>query len=503
MPIERGGARARLQADRALDAQQRAGERHDDVRRRLRARLRVLGGGDAGHVARPLQQRVLEAAAGAEEGALALAGDPDRAQGAVHVAVRARRDAPEGVEGGQRVVVRQLVGRQPDRLDRDAEAAARAAQGGRDGYVGGDLVRAVADEADAQGLHAREGTGQCPRGRRPPPLRPRPVLRTPLRLLRLRHRHGPRAAARAVRRRPAGRAGAARRRARGRASRPSTWVAAHRRCSAPRCSAACSTPCRRRPSSARWRSTPRPSTPRLPGCWRRAAAASRWARRAFDAGLLAVLERRTVPEGVRAAVATLRAAGVDDLSLDLIYGVPGEAARSSTPTSTACWRWSPTTSPATSSRPSPARASRTATGARWRRRPSSWRTTWSASWTGSRRPATRGTRRPASRAPGHEGRHNSAYWRARDYLGLGVGAVGTVDAVRRRNAPAARAVPGGGAGGSRPAARRRSRSTPAPAAWSGSCSACAWPRASSVPRWRPSWTRRRCASWSRRARGGG
>jgi oxygen-independent coproporphyrinogen-3 oxidase len=32
-------------------------------------------------------------------------------------------------------------------------------------------------------------------------------------------------------------------------------------------------------------------------------------------------------------------------------------------------------------------------------------------------------------------RHNLAYWKGRDYLGLGVGAVSTVDGVRRRNRP--------------------------------------------------------------------
>ncbi len=35
--------------------------------------------------------------------------------------------------------------------------------------------------------------------------------------------------------------------------------------------------------------------------------------------------------------------------------------------------------------------------------------------------------------PGHECRHSLAYWSARDYLGLGVGAVSTVDGVRWRN----------------------------------------------------------------------
>ena len=37
--------------------------------------------------------------------------------------------------------------------------------------------------------------------------------------------------------------------------------------------------------------------------------------------------------------------------------------------------------------------------------------------------------------PGAECRHSLAYWRARDYLGLGVGAVSTIAGERRRNAP--------------------------------------------------------------------
>ena len=37
--------------------------------------------------------------------------------------------------------------------------------------------------------------------------------------------------------------------------------------------------------------------------------------------------------------------------------------------------------------------------------------------------------------PGAECRHSLAYWRARDYLGVGVGAVSTIGGERRRNAP--------------------------------------------------------------------
>ncbi|MCW2949958.1 MAG: hemN, partial [Thermoleophilia bacterium] len=46
----------------------------------------------------------------------------------------------------------------------------------------------------------------------------------------------------------------------------------------------------------------------------------------FSPHVLATLERRAVPDTVRRAVATLRDAGADHLSLDLIWGVPGQSA---------------------------------------------------------------------------------------------------------------------------------------------------------------------------------
>ena len=40
-----------------------------------------------------------------------------------------------------------------------------------------------------------------------------------------------------------------------------------------------------------------------------------------------------------------------------------------------------------------------------------------------------------ARAPDHQGLHNRAYWEGREYLGLGVGAVSTVAGERRTNGP--------------------------------------------------------------------
>ncbi len=46
----------------------------------------------------------------------------------------------------------------------------------------------------------------------------------------------------------------------------------------------------------------------------------------FQPHMLATLERRASPERVGEAVATLRAAGVENLNLDLMFGVPGQSA---------------------------------------------------------------------------------------------------------------------------------------------------------------------------------
>ena len=56
-------------------------------------------------------------------------------------------------------------------------------------------------------------------------------------------------------------------------------------------------------------------------------------------------------------------------------------------------------------------------------------------------------------------RHNLGYWLGRDYLGLGVGAVSTIDGLRRRNAPRLAAVPRGAGRGPAVRSASSSRST--------------------------------------------
>jgi oxygen-independent coproporphyrinogen-3 oxidase len=162
----------------------------------------------------------------------------------------------------------------------------------------------------------------------------------------------------------------------------------------------------------------------------------------FDSQLLSVLERRARPEDVRSAVHTLRDANFDNISLDLIYGIPGqsssdlrrdlEAAVALEPEHLSCYELE--AKPGTRfthtfgdelARQSDAlegyfeRVVETLTRAGYR---------WYETANFCRRPELDGGRDLRSR-------HNLAYWLGRDYLGLGIGAVSTLGSVRRRNTP--------------------------------------------------------------------
>ena len=90
----------------------------------------------------------------------------------------------------------------------------------------------------------------------------------------------------------------------------------------------------------------------------------------FQQPLLETLERVARPDDVRRAVHTLRDAEFDNISLDLIYGIPGQSGDD-----LAAWRSSPSTSPPTSSRRSPARDSPTSMGPSSTGRRRLWRAT--------------------------------------------------------------------------------------------------------------------------------
>ena len=159
----------------------------------------------------------------------------------------------------------------------------------------------------------------------------------------------------------------------------------------------------------------------------------------FQPRLLSVLERRAQPEDVRRAVYVLRDAGIDNISLDLIYGIPGQTttdldsdlveALALEPEHVSCYELEP----------KPGTRFTHAHGGELERQAGSMESYFErvvATLTGA------GYRwyETANFCRTEDGRdlrarHNLAYWLGRDYLGLGIGAVSTIEAVRRRNAP--------------------------------------------------------------------
>ena len=153
----------------------------------------------------------------------------------------------------------------------------------------------------------------------------------------------------------------------------------------------------------------------------------------FQPDALHVLERRAGPDAVRDAFYHLRDAGFDNISLDLLYGIPGQStadlardlaeAIALAPEHLSCYELEakPGTRFAFAHGHELARQteamegylevvveSLVSVGYRWYETSSFCR-------------------------PGRQARHNLGYWRGEDYLGIGIGAVSTVDGLRWRN----------------------------------------------------------------------
>jgi oxygen-independent coproporphyrinogen-3 oxidase len=159
----------------------------------------------------------------------------------------------------------------------------------------------------------------------------------------------------------------------------------------------------------------------------------------FQPRLLETLERRARPEDVRRAVGTLRDAGFDNVSLDLIYGIPGQTVADLERDLAEAIALAPEHLSAYELEAKPGTRFTHAHGAELERQAEAMedyfeRVVATLTGAGYRWYETANFCR-ADDARDLRARHNLAYWLGRDYLGIGVGAVSTVAGLRWRNAP--------------------------------------------------------------------
>ena len=155
----------------------------------------------------------------------------------------------------------------------------------------------------------------------------------------------------------------------------------------------------------------------------------------FQPHLLRVLERRATPADVERAFATLRDAGFDNLSLDLIYGIPGQTPEELAADLAQAIALGPEHISAYELEAKPGTRFTIAHGAELERQAERMedyfeRVVDTLTSAGYRWYETANFCRDGKRAE-----HNLGYWLGHDYLGLGVGAVSTLGNERRRNTP--------------------------------------------------------------------
>ena len=177
----------------------------------------------------------------------------------------------------------------------------------------------------------------------------------------------------------------------------------------------------------------------------------------FQAPLLDVLERRAGPDDVRGAVPILRAAGFDNVSLDLIYGIPGQSAADLERDLAEALALEPEHLSCYELEAKPGTRFTHAHGDELERQADAMESYFERvvdvlTGAGYRWYETANFCLPPERAGGRDLRalHNLGYWRGRDYLGVGVGAVSTVAGVRWRNTPGLARYVGALGAGKRP-----------------------------------------------------
>ncbi len=162
----------------------------------------------------------------------------------------------------------------------------------------------------------------------------------------------------------------------------------------------------------------------------------------FRPELLAVLERRAGPDDVRRAVYLLRDACFDNLSLDLIYGIPGQSAAELDADLSDALALEPDHLSCYELEAKPGTRFTHAHGAELTRQAEAMEAYFEhvvarLTAAGYRWYETANFCRHAGLADGRDlrSKHNLAYWRGRDYLGLGIGAVSTIEGRRWRTTP--------------------------------------------------------------------
>ncbi|MCY4088424.1 MAG: radical SAM family heme chaperone HemW [Actinomycetia bacterium] len=161
----------------------------------------------------------------------------------------------------------------------------------------------------------------------------------------------------------------------------------------------------------------------------------------FAPNLLSVLERRTGPDRVRAAVRTLRDEGFANLSLDLVFGIPGQTPADLASDLAAAVALEPEHLSCYELEAKPGTRFTVAHGAELARQAEAIESYYEQvvvelESCGYRWYETANFCRSAT-GSGLDLRsaHNLAYWEGRDCVGLGIGAVSTVGLVRWRNEP--------------------------------------------------------------------
>ena len=155
----------------------------------------------------------------------------------------------------------------------------------------------------------------------------------------------------------------------------------------------------------------------------------------FGAAQLAVLERRTTPAQVIAAVAALRAAGIGNLSLDLLFGVPGMTSAEVDRDLVQALELEPDHLSCYELEAKPGTRFTHRHGDQLRLQAEQLEDQYEQVIARLERAGMRWYETANFCRDERRSQHNLAYWTGRDYLGIGIGAVSTIGLARRTNRP--------------------------------------------------------------------